>query len=82
MASRSTPPSRLEKGKEPAAKNADEEPLFNDTKFAVELLRSSFRKLEVVGEAFDIKAHHDVYKDPCVKGLAFKIHRFAEKLEN
>jgi hypothetical protein len=51
MASRSPPPSKrgrredddesrrrnkLEKGKEPAAKDADEEPLFNDTKFAVD----------------------------------------------
>jgi hypothetical protein len=72
----------LEKGKELVAKNADEEPLFDDTKFAVELLRSAFRKLEGVGEAFDIKAHHDVYKDPSVKGLAFRIHRLAEKLEN
>jgi hypothetical protein len=86
MASRSPPPSKrgrreddndeshhrkkLEKGKELAAKDADEEPLFDDTKFAVELLRSAFRKLEGVGEAFDIKAHHDVYKDPSVKGLA------------
>jgi hypothetical protein len=73
---------KLEKGKEPAAKDADEEPLFNDTKFVVELLKSAFRKLEDVGEAFDIKAHHDVYKDPSVKGLAFKIHELAEKLEN
>jgi hypothetical protein len=72
----------LEKGKEPAAKDADEEPLFDDTKFAVELLRSTFRKLEGVGEAFDIKVHHDVYKDPSVKGLAFRIHGLDEKLEN
>jgi ribosomal protein S8E len=49
---------KLEKGKEPAAKDADEEPLFDDNKFAAELLRSAFRKLEGVGEAFDIKAHH------------------------
>jgi hypothetical protein len=34
----------LEKGKEPAAKDADEEPLFDDNKFAAELLRSAFRK--------------------------------------
>jgi ribosomal protein S8E len=70
MASSSPPPSKrgrreddddesrhrkkLEKGKEPAAKNVDEEPLFDDTKFVVELLRSAFRKLEGVGEAFDI----------------------------
>jgi hypothetical protein len=73
---------KLEKGKEPAAKNTDEEPLFDDTKFAIEVLRSAFRKLEGVGEAFDIKAHHDVYKDPSVKGLAFRIYGLAEKLEN
>jgi hypothetical protein len=72
----------LEKGKEPAAKDADEEPLFDDNKFAAKLLRSAFRKLEGVGEAFDIKAHHDVYKDPTVKGLAFRIHELAEKLKN
>jgi hypothetical protein len=73
---------KLEKRKEPAAKDADEEPLFDDTKFVVDLLRSAFRKLEGVGDAFDIKAHHDVYKDPTVKGLAFRIHGLAEKLEN
>jgi hypothetical protein len=73
---------KLEKVKEPAAKDADKEPLFDGTRFAVELLRSAFRKLEGVGEAFDIKAHHDVYKDLNVKGLAFRIHRLAEKLEN
>jgi hypothetical protein len=72
----------LDKAKEPAAKDADDEPLFDDTKFAVKMLRSAFRKLEGVGEAFDIKAHHDVYKDPSVKGLAFRIHGLAEKLEN
>jgi hypothetical protein len=98
MASRSPPPSKrgrreddddesccrkkLEKGKEPTAKDADEEPLFDDTKFAVELLRSAFRKLEGVSEAFGIKEHHDVYKDPSVKGLAFRIQELAEKLEN
>jgi hypothetical protein len=98
MASRSPPPSKrgrredddeesrhrkkLEKGKEPAAKDADEEPLFDDNKFAAELLRSAFRKLEGIGEAFDIKAHHDAYKDPTLKGLAFRIHGLAEKLEN
>jgi hypothetical protein len=98
MASRSPPPSKwgrreddddesqrrkkLEKGKEPAAKDADEEPLFDDTKFAVKLLRSAFRKLEGVGEAFDIKAHHDVYKDPSMKGLALRIQVLAEKHEN
>jgi hypothetical protein len=79
MASRSPPPSKrgqreddddesrcrkkLEKGKEPAAKDADEELLFDDNKFATELLRSAFRKLQGVGEAFDIKAHHDVLLD-------------------
>jgi hypothetical protein len=73
---------KLEKGKEPAAKDADEEPLFNDNKFASELLKSAFRKLQSVGEAFDIKVHHDVYKDPTLKGLTFRIHGLAEKLEN
>jgi hypothetical protein len=58
----------LEKGKELATKDADKEPFFDDTKFSVELLRSTFRNLEGVGAAFDIKAHHDVYKDPSVKG--------------
>jgi hypothetical protein len=98
MASRSPPPlkrgrrkddddesrrrKKLEKGKEPSAKDTDEEPLFNDTKFTVEILRSAFRKLEGVGTTFDIKAHHDVYKDPSVKDLAFRIHGLAEKLEN
>jgi hypothetical protein len=98
MTSRSPPPSKrgrrednddesrdrkkLEKGKEPAAKDANEEPLFDDNKFAAELLRSAFRKLQGVGEAFDIKAHHDVYKEPTLKGLAFRIHGLADKLEN
>jgi hypothetical protein len=57
MASRSPPPSKqgrreddddkrrcrkkLDKGKEPAAKDADKEPLFDDNKFAVELVRSA-----------------------------------------
>jgi hypothetical protein len=72
----------LDKGKEPAAKGADKEPLFDDNKFTIELLRSTFRKLEGVGKAFDIKAHHDVYKDLSVKGLAFRIHGLVEKLEN
>jgi hypothetical protein len=27
-------------------------------------------------------AHHDVYKDTTLKGLAFRIHGLAEKLEN
>jgi hypothetical protein len=73
---------KLEKGKEPVAKDADEEPLFDDNKFSTELLRSTFRKLPGVSEAFDIKAHHDVYKDPTLKGLAFRIHGLAEKLDN
>jgi hypothetical protein len=37
---------KLEKGKEPAAKDADEEPLLDDSKFGAELLRSAFRNLE------------------------------------
>jgi hypothetical protein len=98
MASRSPPPSKrgrrendddessrrkkLEKGKEVADKDADEEPRFDNNKFAAELLRSAFRKLEGVGEAFDIKAHHDAYKDSTWKGLAFRIHGLAKKLEN
>jgi ribosomal protein S8E len=98
MTSRSPPPSKrgrreddddesrhrkkLEKGKEPVAKDLDEEPRFDDNKFTAELLRSAFRKLEGVGEAFDIKAHHDAYKDPTMKGLAIRIHGLAEKLEN
>jgi hypothetical protein len=73
---------KLEKGKEPEAKDADEEPLFDDNKFAAELLKSAFRKLEGVGEAFDIKVHHDAYKDPTLKGLTLRIHGLAEKLEN
>jgi hypothetical protein len=72
----------LEKGKEPTAKDADKEPLFNDNKFAAELLRSAFRKLEGVGKAFDIKVHHNACKDLTLKGLAFRIHGLAEKLEN
>jgi hypothetical protein len=73
---------KLEKEKELAAKDANEEPLFDDNKFAAELLRSAFRKLEGVGEAFDIKAHHDAYKDSTLKGLTFRIHGLAEKLQN
>jgi hypothetical protein len=72
----------LEKGKEPAAKDAVEELLFDDNKFTAELLRSVFRKLQGVGEAFDIKAHHDMYKDPTLKGLDFRIHGLAERLKN
>jgi hypothetical protein len=98
MASRSPPPSKrgrreddndesrrrkkLDKGKEPTAKDADEEQLFDDNKFTAEMLRSALRKLDGVGEAFDIKAHHDVYKDMTLKCLAFRIHGLAEKLEN
>jgi hypothetical protein len=73
---------KLEKGKEPEAKDADEEPLFDDNKFAAEMLKSAFKKLEGVGEAFDIKVHHDAYKDPTLKGLTLRIHGLAEKLEN
>jgi hypothetical protein len=73
---------KLEKGKELTAKDTDEEPLFDDNNFAAKLLRSAFRKLEGISEAFDIKAHHDVYKDPTLKGLAFRIHGLAAKLEN
>jgi hypothetical protein len=96
MVSRSPPPSKrgrrkddddesrcrkkLEKEKEPVTKDANDKPFFDVTKFAVELLRSAFGKLEDVGAAFDI-THHDVYKDPSVKGLAFRIHGLAEKLE-
>jgi hypothetical protein len=36
----------------------------------------------MVLKAFDIKVHHYVYKDPSAKGLAFRIHGLAEKLEN
>jgi hypothetical protein len=98
MASSSPPPSKrgrreddddesrhrkkLEKGKELVTKDADEEPLFDDNKFAAELVRSAFGKLQGVGKAFDIKAHHDVYKDPTLKGLALRIHGLAVKLEN
>jgi hypothetical protein len=72
----------LEKGKESATKDADEEPLFDDTKFIVDLLRGAFRKLQDVGDALDINAPHEVDKDPSVKGLAFRIHRLAEKHES
>jgi hypothetical protein len=73
---------KLGKGKEPATKDVNEEPFFDDIKFTIDLLRSALRMLEDVGATFDIKARHDVYKDPSVKGLAFRIHRLAEKLEN
>jgi hypothetical protein len=73
---------KLEKGKELAAKDADEELFFDDNKFTDELLRSAFKKLEGVSVAFNIKAHHDAYQDPTLKGLAFGIHGLAEKLEN
>jgi hypothetical protein len=98
MASRSPPPSKrgrreddnnesryqkkLEKGKKPATKDTDKEPFFNDTKFAVDRLKSAFRKFKNVGTAFDIKVHHHVYKDKSMKGLTFTIHGLAEKLEN
>jgi hypothetical protein len=73
---------KLEKGKESVTKDTDEELFFNDTKFAIDLLNSAFRKIEYVGAAFNIKAHHEVDKDSSVKGLAFKIHRLAKRLEN
>jgi hypothetical protein len=73
---------KLENGKKSATKDADEEPFFDDTKFTVYLLKSAFRKLEAVGEAFNIKAHHEVDKDLSLKGLAFRIHALAESLEN
>jgi hypothetical protein len=71
----------LEKGKEPTTKDADKEPFFDDTKFVVDLLKSAFRKLEDFGATFIIKVHHEVDKDPSVKGLAFRIHVLAERLE-
>jgi hypothetical protein len=73
---------KVGEGKEPTTKDADEEPFFDNTMFAVDLLRSTFRKLEDVGVTIDIKAHHDVYKDPSVKGLDFRIHWLAKKLKN
>jgi hypothetical protein len=72
---------KLEKGKEPATKDVDEEPFFDDTKFVVDLLKSAFKKHEDVGATINIKVHHDVDKDPSVKGLAFRIHGLAERLE-
>jgi hypothetical protein len=72
---------KLEKGEEPTTKDADEEPFFDDAKFVIYLLKSAFRKLEDVGAAFNIKVHHEVDKDPSVKGLAFRIHGLAERLE-
>jgi hypothetical protein len=44
---------KLGKGKEPATKDIDEEPLFDDTKFVIDLLRRAFTKLEDVGTAFE-----------------------------
>jgi hypothetical protein len=73
---------KLLKGKELTATDANEERLFDDNTFTAELLRSALRKLQGIGEAFDIKTHHDVYKDPTLKGLAFRIHGLAKKLEN
>jgi hypothetical protein len=72
---------KLGKGQEPVTKDADEEPFFDETKFAIDLLKSAFRMLEDVGAAFNIKVHHEVDKDPSVKGIAFRIHRLAERLE-
>jgi hypothetical protein len=65
---------KLEKGKEPATKDTDEELFFDNTKFVVDLLMSALRKLEDVGAAFNIKVDHKVDKDPSVKGLASRIH--------
>jgi hypothetical protein len=62
-------------------KDADEEPFFDDTKFSVDLLKSAFRNIEDVGAAFNIKAHHEMDKDPSMKGLTFRIHGFVERLE-
>jgi hypothetical protein len=39
---------KLEKGMEPATNYADEEPFFNDTKFAIDLPRSTFRKFKML----------------------------------
>jgi hypothetical protein len=39
---------KLEKGKEPIAKDADEESLFDDTKFVVELLIAPSESLKVL----------------------------------
>jgi hypothetical protein len=72
---------KLEKGKKSVTKDADEEPFFDDTNFTVDRLKSAFRKLEDVGAAFNIKAHDEVDKDPSVKGLTFRIHGLAERLE-
>jgi hypothetical protein len=72
---------KLEKGKEPATKDADEEPFFNDTKFAFNHLKRAFRKLEDVSTGINIKAHLEVDKDPSVKGHAFRIHGLVERLE-
>jgi hypothetical protein len=70
----------LEKGKELATKDSDEEPFFDDTKFVVDLLKSAFRKLDDVGAAFNIKAHHELDKEPSVNGFAFRIHGLAKRL--
>jgi hypothetical protein len=68
---------KLEKGKELATKDADEEQLFDDTKFTGDLLTSVFRKLEDVGAPFNIKVHHEVDK-----GLALRIQGLVERLDN
>jgi hypothetical protein len=70
----------LEKGKELTTKKkeADKESYGDDTKFAVHMLKSTFRKLQDVADAFYIKTPHQVEKDPIVKGLAFMIHLLAE----
>jgi hypothetical protein len=71
---------KSEKEKEPATKDADEESFFDDTKFVIDLLKSAFIKLEDVGKTFNIKAHHEVDKDPRVKDLTFRIHGLAERI--
>jgi hypothetical protein len=58
---------KLEKGKELATNDANKEAFIDDTKFVFDLLMSAFRKLQDVGEAFDIKAPHEVDKDLSVK---------------
>jgi hypothetical protein len=75
---------KLEKGKKSATKkkHTDEESFGDDTKFVIHLLKSVFRKLQDVGETFDIKVPHEAYKDPSVKGLSFRIHGLAKKVEN
>ena len=69
-----------EKGKEPVAPKEKEKKEADDISFAVELLQGTFMKLRDVGEAFKIEAP-DHNKHDSVKGLAFRIHVLAGKLE-